>query len=272
VTTESAGRTRSEKVSSPSMLVARSVWLEMLRREEHSAVFILMGLYLVAAIGARLVGGTRPEAVALMLNMGLWLSAALAAVLTLLNGARLIPNEVEARTLYPLLAKPIRRREVVLGKCFAATAAGCAVFILFTLLTTLTWTAAFPLPGQDLLMFGQAIVLQALALLLLCSLTVFSSLLLPKAVTVLLVGFLYFGGTPTLNLIRSALRDTAFYQAVDWVLWYVPDFSRLCLLQRFTDGASPLGSLEWLALFGYGAVFSFVFLALSTFIFEKRSL
>ena len=267
-----ASHTRAEGASSPPMLVARSVWLEILRREEHSAIFILMGLYLLLAIGARLTGGTRPEAVALMLNMGLWLSAALAAVLILVNGARLIPNEIEARTLYPLLAKPIRRHEVVLGKIIATTVAGWAVFVLFILLTTLTWTAAFPLPGQDLLMFGQAVLLQALALLMLCSLTVLSSLLLPKAVTILLVGFLYFGGTPTLNIVRSAFRETAIFPVVDWVLWYVPDFSRLCLLQRFTDGASPLVFLEWLALLGYGAVFSIVFLALSTFIFEKRSL
>jgi ABC-type transport system involved in multi-copper enzyme maturation permease subunit len=254
------------------MLVARSVWIEILRREEHSAIFILMGLYLVMAIGARLTGETKPEAVALMLNMGLWLSAALAAVLILVNGARLIPNEIEARTLYPLLAKPIRRHEVVLGKIIATTVAGWVVFVLFTLLTILTWTAAFPLPGQDLLMFGQAVILQALALPLLCSMTVLSSLLLPKAVTILLVGFLYFGGTPALNIIRSALRDTPFFPVVDWMLWYVPDFSRLCLLQRFTDGASPLAPLEWGALLAYGVIFSFVFLSLSTFIFERRSL
>lgn len=270
--TEAAGVARREKAPSPPVLVARSVWLEMLRREEHSAVFILMGLYLVAAIGARLVGGTRPEAVALMLNMGLWLSSALAALLTLLNGARLIQNEIEARTLYPLLAKPIRRHEVILGKLLATTIAGGAIFGLFTLLTTLIWTAAFPLPGQDLLMFGQAILLQVFALLLLCSLTLLSSLVLPKAVTILLVGFLYFGGAPALNVVRSVLHDTAIYPLVDWMLWYIPDFSRLCLLQRFTDGAAALGFLEWLALLGYATVFSFGFVGMSTFILGKRSL
>ena len=109
MTTDAMAQTTAEKASRAPMLVARSVWLEILRREEHLAIFILMGLYLLTAIGARLTGGATPEAVALMLNMGLWLSGALAAVLIIVNGARLIPNEIEAKTLYPLLAKPVRR-------------------------------------------------------------------------------------------------------------------------------------------------------------------
>jgi len=260
-----------DQPSAPA-LVARVVWLEIRRKEEYLALFILMGLYLMIAIGARLVGDTREESVALMLNMGLFLSSALAAVLTLLTASGLIPSEIENRTLYPLLAKPVHRREVILGKFFATVSAGVVVFGTFTLLTTLTWVQKFPIAGQDLLMFAQALVLQVVAIGLLASIALLLSLVLPKAVTILLAGILYFAGDPILNVIRSVTRDFIFGAGVDRLLSCIPHFSKLTLLQRFTDGAPALGGAEFLGLFLYGLIPTLVFLGLASHLFERREI
>jgi len=262
----------ADRPASPYLLVARVVWLEVRRREEYLALFILMGLYLVFALGARLVGNAETESVALMLNMGLWLSGALAAVLTLVSAARLIPTEIEARTLYPLLAKPIRRSQVLIGKFLAATIAGWFCFLLFTLLTTMTWAAKFPLPGQDPLMLLQALVLQLLALALLASLSLFLSLIVPVAVAIVVSAVLYFGGTALFNVIRSLLDGTAAETIADWALYYLPHFSRLCLLQRFTDGGPCLLWSHWLYLALYSTVASLLLLAISSRLFERQRL
>ncbi|MCB9769522.1 MAG: ABC transporter permease subunit [Candidatus Omnitrophica bacterium] len=253
-------------------LVARVVWLEIRRKEEYLALFILMGLYLMIAIGARLVGDGRDESVALMLNMGLFLSSSLAAVLTLLTASRLIPSEVENRTLYPLLAKPVHRREVILGKFLATLTAGVSAFALFTLMTTLTWVQKFPIAGQDLFMFIQAAILQVIALGLLASVALLLSLVLPKAVTILTVGMLYFAGEPILNVLRSVTRDWTVGPAVDNVLSLIPSFSNLTLLQRFTDGAPALGFGEFLGLCLYGLIPMLVFLGLASHLFERKEI
>lgn len=261
-----------EDCVSPSMLVARVVWLEIKRREEYLALFILMGIYLLIALGARLVGETQPEAVALMLNMGLFLSSALAAVLTLLTAARLIPSEIENRTLYPLLAKPLHRRDVILGKFVATIAAGVGVFLGFTLLTTLTWAQKFPLPGQDLLMFVQSAVLQMVALGLVASIALLLSLILPKGSAILLTGVLYFGGDLLLNLFRSLTRDSFAAPIADGFAGCFPHFSKLNLLQRFTDGAPPLLWGEFFGLILYGLIPTLVFLGLASHLFERREI
>ncbi len=261
----------SNKPTPAPLLIAKGVWLEILRREEYLALLILMGLYLVFAIGARLVGNTQTEAVALMLNMGLWLSSALAAVLTLLTSVRAISKEIETRSLYPLLAKPVHRGEIVLGKFLAGVSAGCVAFAIFIILTTLTWTAKFPLPGQNPWMLLQALVLQLLALGLLGSFSMALSLVTPTSVAILVAGFLYFAGTPALNLINTLLRDSVIAAPVKWILAYIPQFSHLCLLQRFTDGAAALPLSEWLALLAYGMILTFGFLVIATKLFERRA-
>ncbi len=261
----------SGKPTPAPLLIAKGVWLEILRREEYLALLILMGLYLIFAIGARLAGNTQTEAVALMLNMGLWLSSALAAVLTLITSVRAITHEIETRSLYPLLAKPVYRGEIVLGKFLAGVLAGCTTFAVFILLTTLTWTTKFPLPGQDPLMLFQALVLQLLAFTLLGSFSLALSLVTPTSVAILVAGFLYFAGTPTLNIIHTLLRDSPVATFSNWLLAYIPQFSRLCLLQRFTDGAPALPWAEWLALMAYGVVLTLGFLVIATRLFERRA-
>ena len=43
----------------------------------------------------------------------IWLSSIVIAVMT---GARQIPDELERKTIFPLLAKPVTRADVILGK------------------------------------------------------------------------------------------------------------------------------------------------------------
>lgn len=259
------------KLTPAPLLIAKGVWLEILRREEYLALLILMGLYLVFAVGARLVGNTQAEAVALMLNMGLWLSAALAAVLTLLTSVRAISKEIETRSLYPLLAKPVYRGEIVFGKFLASLSAGCGAFAIFLFLTVLTWTARFPLPGQDPWMLLQALVLQLLALGLLASFSLALSLVTPTSVAILISGFLYFAGAPAINLLKTLFRDSVVATPIQWLLAWFPQFSHLCLLQRFTDGAPALPWGEWLALMGYGVILTLGFLVIATKLFERRA-
>ena len=251
------------------VLIARSVWLEIRRREEYQALFVPMAVYLAFAFGARLVGANQREAQSLMLNMGLSMSAALSAILTLVTAARLIPAEIESGTLYPLLAKPVHRYEVLLGKFLASVAAGWGAFAVFTLLTRLFTVGD---PEQSSAMFLQACTLQLVALFLLCSISFLFSMLLPKSAAILLAGLLYFGWTPLANIVRSTTRSTWCGWILEVALSFVPDFSQLTLLQRFTDGGSRLPWGECFLLGVYGVVPALLALAASNFLFERKSL
>lgn len=66
----------------------------------------------------------------------IWISSLIMAITT---AARQIPAERESRTIFPLLAKPVTRLEVILGKflgCWVASGAALIIFyLLFGLIT-----------------------------------------------------------------------------------------------------------------------------------------
>jgi len=75
----------------------------------------------------------------------IWISALVIAVTT---AARQIPAERESRTIFPLLAKPITRWQVMLGKfvgCWLATGAALVVFYVFFALVSASREHSLPL-------------------------------------------------------------------------------------------------------------------------------
>jgi ABC-type transport system involved in multi-copper enzyme maturation permease subunit len=253
-------------------LLARVIWCEILRKEEYQAVLILMGLYLLFAFGGRLIGLNQSEAVSLLINLGLWLSATLSALLTLIISVRSMTAEIESHTVYPLLAKPVQRSEVVLGKFVGVVLAGWICFGGFIGFTLVIWLAAIPLPGQDLLMLCQALLLHLVALGLLGALGILFSLLMPTSVAILISGFLYFLGSAVVDIIRGLTGESVGGGLVSAVLGYLPQFAKLSLMQRFTDGAGHLEWGVWVLLVAYGVLYTLVGLVFSMRVFVKRRL
>src|SRR6185437_7878567 len=75
----------------------------------------------------------------------IWISALVIAITT---AARQIPAERESRTIFPLLAKPISRWQVMVGKfvgCWLATGAALVVFYVFFALVSASREHSLPL-------------------------------------------------------------------------------------------------------------------------------
>lgn len=115
-----------------SFAVAHVVLLEMIRRKDVYVLLFLTVLITITLGSINLFGDERIarylKEVCLTL---IWLSSIIIAVT---SAARQLPAEKESRTIFPLLAKPITRWEVLVGKflgCWAATALALAAFYLF---------------------------------------------------------------------------------------------------------------------------------------------
>jgi ABC-type transport system involved in multi-copper enzyme maturation permease subunit len=127
--------------------------------------------------------------------MLIWLSALVIAVTT---AARQIPAEKESRTIFPLLAKPIARWQVLLGKfagCWLATGAALVVFYLFFGLVSASKEHTFPAAA-----YLEALWLHWQMLGIIIAMTLFGSVILstPAAnmtfVFVISIGILTMGG------------------------------------------------------------------------------
>ena len=234
-------------------LIGGGVFIELTRRKDAYVLLFLMLLFLVAMLAVKVVGVEEAATGTFLLNLGMTLAVHAAHVLTLLLAARQIPDEIEHRTLYPLLAKPVSRDTMLVAKWLAC--AVCGTFVLGVLLL-LGWVPAPRLESYSaysfLQMAGPA-----------------SALPRPAGRP---------GGRPVArrpagrgpggrrgrrtspgpSLLAMIRQHAAIHEGLKpaaWLSAYLPDFSKLNLVTRYTDGVGPLSAGEFLGLAAYAGVF-----------------
>jgi ABC-type transport system involved in multi-copper enzyme maturation permease subunit len=112
--------------------VAGVVIKELYRRKDFYVLFVLTALLTFAAGAMNFFHDDKivryVKDICLLL---IWVSALVVAIVTT---ARQIPAEREARTIFPLLAKPVSRAQVIVGKflgCWLAAGIALVVFYFF---------------------------------------------------------------------------------------------------------------------------------------------
>jgi ABC-type transport system involved in multi-copper enzyme maturation permease subunit len=246
-------------VSPGIRLVIRATLLEALRRKDAWVLGILMGAYALVALGARLGGGTDASAATFMLNLGLSLSVLFAHLLTVLLAGRQFPDEIENRTLYPLLARPVTRRSLLLGKWIAGGLVGLVTLAAFALLA---WGVAPRAQAMSPLTGMQFFAALPFSLFWASALAILLSLWLPRA-SALSAG---------LVLVMLGERLATWTRDVPVLAHLLPRFGALNLATRLTDGAPPLAGGEFLVLILYATVWTLLCVELSIHLFQRRGL
>ena len=233
--------------------LVRATLLDMVRRRDMAVAGIFLFALLAFLAAARTVGIENPATGTFLLNLSLDGVAMLAQIVTLVLAARQFPEEFENRTIYPLLARPVRRAEVLAGKWMACVMAGTALYLAMVLAV---WVLAPRMEFYDGATCLQAIFLQGFVLATVAAWSMSISLVLPKGPAILVSGFLVFGAGPLTRLKGS----------------WVPDLSRLNLTLRYTDGIGPLPADE-LTLLAMGALMWMgLGLTAGLYLFERKNL
>jgi Cu-processing system permease protein len=114
------------------LAISSLVIRELYRRKDFYVLFILTVLITALAGSANFFND--PKIVGWLKELSLtliWLSSLVIAINT---AARQIPAERESRTIFPLLAKPVTRADVMAGKflgCWLACGLALVVFYIF---------------------------------------------------------------------------------------------------------------------------------------------
>ena len=169
--------------------LVRLSFLELWRRNDVFAL-VLLGLALMVPLAMASPFGAA-GASRYLDEMALLLIWAFSLFVALGAGQRLFPPEFESRTIYPLLAKPISRTRLLVGKYFGAVAASWSALAFFYVLFAASvllrgGTFAAELPQAVALHF--AFVALAVAVSLLGSLLVTASASLTLSALPLLHG------------------------------------------------------------------------------------
>lgn len=250
-------------------LISHATWIEFFRRKDPFIIVIFMLIYLFMMIAARIVGIESDESVRFLLNLGLTIGIYLTSILVIFISARQIPDEIENKTIYTLFAKPLKHVEFIISKIIAISAISILVLLIFIILTFIFIPM---LSGLSPVLLIQVIFFQMISVIMLSTIGIFLSLVMPKAVSIVLIILLYFGRKILTIIIGTIFGTGTAASAMNWVLSYIPDFSILNLTQRFTDCAAPLDTSNTLLIIAYSFLIIYTMVVLSSYYFKKRSL
>ncbi|MBN1674743.1 MAG: ABC transporter permease subunit [Kiritimatiellae bacterium] len=137
------------------LTIARTVWLEMIRRKDIYVLLILLVSLLFVLMSLNVFGLN--GLVRYVMDTGLLMTWVFGWILAVNISTRQLPREESSGTVFPLLAKPVARGELVAGKWLGAWSIASAALLVFYAIILLL----VRLRGGT---FNPATVLQAYAL------------------------------------------------------------------------------------------------------------
>jgi|YelNatPaOPRAMG01_1025707.scaffolds.fasta_scaffold00508_26 ABC-type transport system involved in multi-copper enzyme maturation permease subunit len=244
---------------------------ELYRRKDFYVLFVLTALITLVMGSVNFFNEDRIVRYLKELCLFLiWVSGLVIAVTT---AARQIPAEREHRTLFPLLAKPVTRAQVLLGKfwgCWLATGLALVVFYVFFGVVSGLRERQLPLDS-----YWQALTLHWFMLGVVCALALLGSLVFAapsstNTITLVVVtGILLLGR----HLNKVALSLPEPWQTVVYGLYFVIPHLELFDVRDLVVhnwGAIPWGI--WLAALGYATVYAALLLGAACWLFRRKTL
>ena len=248
--------------------LARLSVLELYRRKDLVVVLVLSLVILAPLLFFTPFGMT--GASRYMNELALLLVWLFAGVIGLSVAARLFPSEFETRTIFPLLAKPVGRGTVLLGKYLGALASALSALVVFylayILLTGLRQGIWF---SMTLL---QAMLLHAAFLVIIIAVSVLGSLVLTTSANLTLGGFITVG----MLMFGQRLSALALQQPWPgrWILrmidWFAPHLEFFDMRQRLIHDWPPLGWSTCFCVVLYAVCYAALCLTLAAACFRRR--
>ncbi len=196
-----------------------------------------------------------------MLDMGILMNALSVFAVAMGVGARFLRQEMESKTVYLFLVRPLSRSQFYLGRFLGMS---FFLFLNFFILTMILWAAVAWMSGTVSPAFFQSFFLTYLeALILMAGSLVASFWLRPALVLMLMLALLFLGHNH--QLIQSLQSEMMFLNH------FSPNFS----LFLMSDRVYYAQALEWRQFINitfYGIFWLFFFLLLGNAVFSRKNL
>lgn len=249
-----------------------SIALNTFRESVRDRILFLAAGFAVFFIAFTLFIGSisLDQDVRIMQNLGLAVIFLLQIFVAIFVGATLIYKEVERRTFFMILTKPLYRSEVLLGKLIGLGLLNA----LITLLTGAVYVAivyskvgfAFPLAGSLLAIgfgFVEAVLVTLLGML-------FSALTSPILAVFYLIAVFIIGHSSSLLLGIIEKQSQPAVQYALYALYYIfPSFEKFAIRDEVVYGILPTPSHILFALL-YAAAYGLCVFIVARLIFERR--
>lgn len=252
------------------LALSRLSVVELFRRKDMIVVFVLGVVILLPLVFFKPFGVSGADRY--MNEMALLLVWLFSLVIGLGVSARLFPPEFESRTIYPLLAKPVGRGTVLLGKYLGAVAASVAAVAVFYLAYAVLTGVRQGVWCSTVLV--QAFVLHIGFIVIVTALGVLGSLVLTSSANLTLcallaAGMLAFGQRLPALAAGQPVPGKWVFQVLHWVAPHVEFFD---LRQRLVHQWPPVGWGVCAAVLAYAACYAAACLFFAGRVFRKKRL
>jgi|GEM_PF-415979 len=250
------------------LTLAEIVLRGQIRRKDIYVVFMLLGAVVVLIASSDILGLS--SVVTYVLETGLLAAWIFGWIFGIYSAARELPQEETRGTIFSLLAKPVTRGEIVVGKwlgCWCSVAAAVALFYALVVALVLE-RGGFISP----FVLFQAFALHAGALAVMTSLAVALSTRMNQDAAATLAyivtgaSFFLVPRIPEFVFREAGLRSNLFL----FLYHALPHFEVLDMRTRVTFGFGPAPLWAFAVSLAYAAILTIFFLAVATWLYERK--
>jgi ABC-type transport system involved in multi-copper enzyme maturation permease subunit len=260
-----------------------AIALNVFRESVRDKVLYNLVLFAVLLIGASYLLGqlTAGQDVKIIKDLGLAATSMFGLFIAVFIGIGLVSKEVERRSIYSLLSKPIRRSQLILGK-YAGLVLTLTVNIAvmaaahYAVLAYMSWTAppglveSWEAPALDpALLKATSLILVELMLVTAIAMffSTFSTPMLSAGLTVALYIVGHF--STDLRNFQDVVDSPSAARLARGLYWVLPNLSQFDVKAAVVH-AQPVPAGYMALAFAYAAVYITMVLAGATFIFSRR--
>lgn len=248
------------------LAVATNTFREAVR---DKVLYVLLFFAVVTIFGSKAIGYvTVGQDEKIVMSISLAAVSVFGALIAIFVGTNLVYKEIDKRTIYTIISRPMHRYEFVLGKYL-----GLALLIgLVTLTMTLVATAYILfLGGRVSVTYFEAVLLMYWQLLLVTSLSVLLSSLTSPILGAIIVFSCYVLGHATGILVDlpAHFEGTLVKELMEAVYYIVPNLDHFVIRSEAANGV-PVRTSYVLWTLAYGTVYTVMFLTLAALAFEDK--
>jgi len=265
------------------MTAIARVAVSAFRESVRDRVLYSLVLFAVLLIGVSYLIGqlTAGQDIKIIKDFGLAAISIIGLLIAVFIGVGLVWKEVERRSIYSVLTKPIRRHEFVLGKYFGlaltllvnVSVMTASYFVVLAYMATLfepEVRAEWPAPAVDPAILG-AVGLILMELLLVTAVAIFLSTFAgPLVAAMLTLGVWVIGSFNTdLRNFQQVVDSRAAALMARWIYYLLPNFSAFDVKTQVVHGLPVPWSYVGLTTL-YGAVYIALLLLAAAVVFSRR--
>jgi ABC-type transport system involved in multi-copper enzyme maturation permease subunit len=253
----------------------RAVAANTFREAVRDRVLYNLVFFALLMMGAAILVGQISIGIeqSVIVSLGLSAISIIGIFIAVFIGVGLVSKEMDKRTLYALLAKPVKRWEFLLGKfgglvmTLAVNTAAMAVGLYVAL-----WTVKHPLEKADwYLLVAVYLILLKLALIVALAM-LFSCFTSPFLAILFTVG-IYVAGlfAQDLRSMQAINLTPTTLGALKGISYLLPNFENFDVLPAVVHGRGVAGAVVWQGTL-YAIVYSAIVLLAATLVFSRRNL